>query len=365
MPAGTHSARYGDGMIDSHCHLDACDDPEGAIDPSLRAIVTIGTTVDSDRASVARASAHGNVWAVVGIHPNNASDADDPRTRRVVEDLAGEDSVVGIGETGFDTYWQDESPTSQRRAFDWQAGLAARLDKALVLHVRDAQGRDDASRAAVEALRAAGHRRGILHCFNAHDELLETGLELGWMVSFAGNLTYQSAQALRDAALKVPLDRLLVETDSPYLAPVPMRGKRNRPAYVRHTAEVLATVRGMTVEALEPILDANAARVYGLPLACDTFAYLRSGGVVGRGRRGTPNHHAAQGSEPGGERGQDRHDQHQQGRSQEQRREAVADDRAGADQRQRGQPHGREDHQAHDASPEGRLGASVTTRPAA
>ncbi len=252
-------------MIDSHCHLDACDDPEGAVDLQLRALVTVGTTVDGDRDAVVRAASHPNVWAVVGIHPNNASDADDPATRAAVEALAGEARVVGIGETGFDSYWQDETLATQRRAFDWQAALAARLDKALVLHVRDAQNRDDASRAAATALREAGHGRGILHCFNGHPELLAAGLELGWMVSFAGNLTYKSAQVLRDSALEVPLDRLLVETDSPYLAPVPMRGKRNLPAYVRHTAAALAEVRGVPLDELEPVLDANAARVYGLP----------------------------------------------------------------------------------------------------
>jgi len=253
-------------MIDSHCHLDACDDPAGAVDPGLRAMVTVGTTADGDRGAVHLAASHPNVWAAVGIHPNNASDADDPEVRAAVEALAGDARVVGIGETGFDSYWKDETPATQRRAFDWQAALAARLDKALILHVRDAQDHDDASQAAAVAIREAGHGRGILHCFNGHRELLEAGLELGWMVSFAGNLTFKSAQALRDAALEVPLERLLVETDSPYLAPVPMRGKRNRPAYVRHTAEALAALRGMPLSELEPVLDANAARVYGLPL---------------------------------------------------------------------------------------------------
>lgn len=253
-------------MIDSHCHLDACDDPEAAVDPTLRAIVTIGTTVDSDRAATRLAGSHGNVWAAVGIHPNNASDADTPEVREAVAALAQEPRVVGIGETGFDSYWDDETLESQRRAFDWQASLAHRLDKALILHVRDAQGREDASQAAARAIRETGYRRGILHCFNGHPGLLEVGLEHGWMVSFAGNVTFKNAQLLREAATLVPEDRLLVETDSPYLAPVPMRGKRNRPAYVRHTAEMLAQLRGVDVRELEPVLDRNAAHVYGLRL---------------------------------------------------------------------------------------------------
>jgi len=254
-------------MIDSHCHLDACDDPEGAIDPSLRALVTVGTNVDGDREALRLADAHPTVWAAVGIHPNNASEADDDEVREEVARLAEDPRVVGVGETGFDTHWHDETLETQRRAFDWHARLAARLDKALVLHVRDAQGREDASRAAATAIGEAGHRRGILHCFNAHRALLEAGLALGWMVSFAGNLTFKNAQGLRDAALEVPPDRLLVETDSPYLSPEPKRGKRNTPANVRLTAAVLARVRGVELEELEATLDANAARVYGLPAA--------------------------------------------------------------------------------------------------
>ena len=253
-------------MIDSHCHLDACDDPEGAIDPSLRALVTVGTNVDGDREALRLADAHPTVWAAVGIHPNNASDADDPAVREAVAALAERSRVVAIGETGFDTHWDDETLESQRRAFDWHAALARRLGKPLILHVRDAQGREDASLAAAAAIREAGHGRGILHCFNGHAGLLEAGLALGWMVSFAGNVTYKSAGALREAARAVPEDRLLVETDSPYLAPVPMRGKRNVPAYVRHTAEVVADVRGVPLGALEPVLDRNAAHVYGLVL---------------------------------------------------------------------------------------------------
>jgi TatD DNase family protein len=252
-------------MIDSHCHLDACDDPEAAVDPALRAIVTVGTTVESDREAVRLATSHANVWAAVGIHPNNASDADVPEVRDAVAALAEAARVVGIGETGFDTYWDDETLDTQRRAFDWHASLARRLDKALILHVRDAQGREDASLAAARAVRDAGHRRGILHCFNGHAGLLAAGLEQGWMVSFAGNLTFKNAPLLREAAVLVPEDRLLVETDSPYLAPVPMRGKRNQPAYVHHTAEMLAQVRGVAVNELERTLDRNAARVYGLP----------------------------------------------------------------------------------------------------
>ncbi|MEX2540514.1 MAG: TatD family hydrolase [Trueperaceae bacterium] len=253
-------------MIDSHCHLDHCPDPVAAADLALRAMISVGTTVERNRETLQLAERLPNVWAAVGIHPNNASDAVDPQVRRDLEEQALQPHVVAIGETGFDTHWDDESLASQRSAFDWQAELAARLDLPLILHVRDRQGGDDASREASRAMREAGHAKGVLHCFNGDRELLETGLELGWMVSFAGNLTYPSARKLQESAPHIPDERLLVETDSPFLAPVPERGRRNTPAFVRHTAGYLARLRGVTLERLEELTDTNAIRFYRLPL---------------------------------------------------------------------------------------------------
>lgn len=259
-------------MVDSHCHLDFCSEPEAAAANDLAAMITVGTTVARNRTALELADRLPKVFAAVGIHPNNASDAADPDARTAVEELARHPRAVAIGETGFDTHWEDESLQTQRAAFDWQADLARRLDLPLILHVRDRQSDDRASRAAVDALRDAGWNRGILHCFNGHHELLQTGLDLGWMVSFAGNLTYRSADALRAAAERVPLERLLVETDSPYLTPEPLRGRRNEPANVRHTATALAGVVGMDIADLEPILDRNAALVYKLDLERDAPA---------------------------------------------------------------------------------------------
>ena len=250
-------------MIDTHCHLDMCRDPDVAADNDLAAMVTVGISVDRSRAAIELASRHARVHAAIGIHPNSASDALDDDVRVAIETLADDPHVVAIGETGFDTHWEDETLATQREAFDWHADLALRKDLPLILHVRDRQGTDGASRAAAEALRSAGWDRGILHCSNGHGGLLEVGLALGWHVSFAGNLTYKSATDLRDAAAHVPLDRLLVETDSPYLTPEPRRGSRNVPANVRYTAGVLADVRAMAVDDLEAVLDANARRVYG------------------------------------------------------------------------------------------------------
>jgi TatD DNase family protein len=252
-------------MIDTHCHLDLCADPAAAASNDLEAMISVGTSLDRNRDTIRLAETLPRVYAAVGIHPNDASAASDPATRAAVETLAERPRVVAIGETGFDDYWQDETLERQREAFDWHAALAARLDLPLILHVRDAQGSEAASMAAVEAIAAAGWPKGILHCCNGHERLVATGLELGWMVSCAGNLTYKSADDLRQAAAEVPLERLLVETDSPYLTPEPLRGERNVPQNVHHTARVLAEVRRMDVGELEPMLDANATRVYRLP----------------------------------------------------------------------------------------------------
>jgi TatD DNase family protein len=252
-------------VIDTHCHLDRIDDLEDALTADLRAFVTVGTDLPRSRRAVDLAERDPRVFAVVGVHPNEASLADDPEVRRGIERLARHPRVVAIGETGFDDHWREETLATQRRAFDWHAAVARATDKPLVLHVRDRQGGDDASRAAERALRATPDVRGVLHCFGGDPGLLAAGLELGWMVSFAGNLTYKNAARLREAAAEVPADRLLVETDAPFLAPVPQRGKRNRPGWVVHTARVLAEVRGEDPAELERRLDANAERFYRLP----------------------------------------------------------------------------------------------------
>jgi TatD DNase family protein len=250
-------------MIDTHCHLDSCKDPNAA-DPDLAAIVSIGTDLESCRNTLALSERYPNVWAVLGIHPNSADEATRDN-RHGIEGLMKHPKVVGIGETGFDAYWDKVPLETQREVFFWHAELAKAQGKPLVLHVRDKQNSDAAVTLACESLLEAGHTQGILHCFNGHERLLQVGLELGWYVSFAGNLTYKSAQPLQEAAKRVPLERLLVETDSPYLAPEPRRGRPNVPAQVRYTAAFLAKLREMPLTALEPLLDTNARTVYALP----------------------------------------------------------------------------------------------------
>lgn len=252
-------------MTDSHAHLDRLADPAAGVDPDLLAIVTVGTSPDRNDTAVSLAASWPNVWAAVGIHPADARLAADPAARSRLEQQAQAPKVVAIGETGFDTHWDDTTLEEQRLAFDLQAGLAARYDLPLILHVRDRQGTRTASAAACLALEAAGWQRGILHCFNGDPELLELGLELGWYVSFAGNVTYRSARLLQEAVRAVPEERLLFETDSPYLSPVPNRGKPNRPAWVRDTARFVAQLRGADPGELEAVTDRNAASVFRLP----------------------------------------------------------------------------------------------------
>ncbi|ADI15443.1 TatD family hydrolase [Truepera radiovictrix] len=256
-------------MTDSHCHLTACADPDAAASPELRALITVGTDLQDAERALELAERHPNVWVALGHHPNDAHSAT-PTARRQLAALVTHPKVVGVGETGFDTYWHSSPLGEQRELFFWHAELAAAHAKALVLHVRDESGGETASREAARCLAEAGLAGGILHCFNGHPELLETGLELGWYVSFAGNLTYKNAARLREVAAQVPAERLLVETDSPYLTPQPRRGERNVPHNVRYTAMTLAQVRGVTLEALERLTDDNAARVYGLAAGAPT-----------------------------------------------------------------------------------------------
>ncbi len=251
-------------MIDTHCHLDYCADPDAAADPTLTAMVSIGTNVERCQKTLELATRYPHVWAAVGIHPNNASDAKDKSIREQIEAMALHPKVVAIGETGFDTHWDDEPLETQRESFLWQVELARKLDKPLILHVRDKQGQEDASLEAARLLREMNYSKGILHCFNGHQKLLEVGLELGWFVSFAGNLTYPKAKELHEAAKIISKDRLLVETDSPFLSPIPKRGEKNVPANVRYTAAFLASLRHERLDKVEAYTDANAKRVYGL-----------------------------------------------------------------------------------------------------
>jgi TatD DNase family protein len=248
-------------LIDTHAHLDACADPADVIIERARAagvgrIVSIGSGIDSCRETLAIASSEDSVFAALGVHPHQAGEPDAERLDELRE-LLGADRAVAVGETGLDFY-RDYAPRDrQRELFERQLALAAELGKAVVVHTRAA------SSETAEVL-ASFRGTVVLHCFSA-PELMGVVLERGYYVSFAGNVTYPKAEELREAARQVPADRLLVETDSPYLAPQPRRGRPNEPANVVHTAAALAEARGEDPAELAARLEANAVAAFSLP----------------------------------------------------------------------------------------------------
>jgi TatD DNase family protein len=248
-------------VTDSHAHLDACDEEPAALLERARTagvtrVVTIGTGIDSCRAALEFTDADEGVFAALGIDPHQAGT---PEGRRLDElrDLLAHPKVVAVGETGLDTVRRHATAEQQRRLLGEHLALASELGLPVVIHNREA----DAETA--EALASFG---GIvvLHCFSS-PELAPTAVERRYYVSFAGNVTYPNASSLRAAAATISRDRILVETDSPYLAPQPLRGKRNEPANVVHTVRVLAEARGETFEELAAATHANAAAAFSLP----------------------------------------------------------------------------------------------------
>ena len=239
-------------MIDTHAHLDALDeDPAEVVARAREAGVTRILTVGAAQA-VALAERFEDVYAVVGVHPHEAATGDVAEIRRLQE----HPKVVAVGEIGLDWFRDYAPPDAQRYMFESQLGLAAELGKPVVIHTRAA---DDDTLAALSGFAGTV----VLHCFSS-PHLLPTALERGWYVSFAGNATFPNASELRVAATQVPADRILAETDSPYLAPQPVRGRRNEPAFVVHTLATLAQVRGEDAAELERRIDGNAAVCFGL-----------------------------------------------------------------------------------------------------
>ena len=251
------------GLVDTHCHLmsSAFDaDRQSVFDRArqagVAAIVLVGYDLATSRAAVKLARELPGTRATVGIHPNYVADGAESDFEAIAR-LAREPEVVGVGETGLDNYRQHTPPERQREAFDWHLSLAEELQLPVIVHNRDA----DADVLAISAGHSAA--TGILHCFSSTDpSYLERMLDAGYHVSFAGTLTFKNAAASRDMAACVPRQRLLVETDCPYLAPEPHRGRRNEPAYVRDTAACLADVLGMPLESLTETLWQNTVSVF-------------------------------------------------------------------------------------------------------
>lgn len=248
-------------MIDTHAHLDALEDADAALararECGVRRVITIGTDLPGCRRALELADSHEEVFAVLGIHPHEAGTATAADVAAVRELLA-HPKAVGVGETGLD-WFRDYAPhDAQTRLFERLLAVAAETGKPAVIHTRAAD-------ADTLAVLAGFSGRVVLHCFSS-PHLLEAALERGWYVSFAGNATYPKAVDLRLAATLVPAERILAETDSPYLAPQPVRGQRNEPAHVMHTLAALADARGEDVRELERQIERNAAECFGLPV---------------------------------------------------------------------------------------------------
>ena len=252
-------------LVDSHCHLDF---PEFA--PELDAVVaraksagvgvcvTIGTKMAGFAGVRAVAERFDNVWCSVGVHPHEADD--EPLTDATpLTEAAKHPKVVGIGETGLDYYYEHSPREAQKTNFRAHIAAARETGLPLIVHTRDA---DDDTIAVLREEMHKGAFTGLIHCFTGTRTLAEAALDMGFSISVSGIATFKNSQALRDVIAAVPLDRLLVETDAPYLAPVPMRGKRNEPAFVAHTAAALAALKGITAEALAGVTTDNFFRLF-------------------------------------------------------------------------------------------------------
>ena len=241
-------------LIDSHCHLDFADFGDETPEIVKRAhaagvggMITICTEVSkfAQVLAVAEKFADQNVWCSVGVHPHHGGDAPEQVEVAELMRLAQHQRVVGIGECGLDYFYEHSDHPSQQKSFETQLEAALALDLPVIIHSRDAD--DD----TIRILKAAGPKlRGVMHCFSGTRYLCDEALALGFYISCSGIITFKKSQDLRDIVKDVPLDKLLVETDAPYLAPMPLRGKRNEPAYTTHTARVLAELKGVSEAAL-------------------------------------------------------------------------------------------------------------------
>ncbi len=256
-------------ILDAHCHLadprlypDLAGALARAAAAGVETIIAVGAieTIETDRLTVEIAGRHPHIFAAVGVHPHNAADCGPARIAALAE-LARSPKVAAIGETGLDFHYMHSSAESQERALRSHLELARALDRPVMIHCRDAE------RRLCEIVRETGlpPAGGMIHCFTGDAGAAEEFVKLGFYISFSGILTFRKADAPRAAALIVPEDRLLIETDAPYLAPEPYRGKRNEPAYVRRTFEALTALRGADASALAARIRGNAARLFTLP----------------------------------------------------------------------------------------------------
>ena len=266
-------------LIDSHCHIDGeafdgdrDDVVRRAREAGVVAMLDIGTGdphSDDFRRAVAVAEKYENVFASVGVHPHDAKLYDDKAEEHLI-DLAKSEKAIAWGEIGLD-YYYDHSPRDvQRAVFRRQIRVARNLDLPVIIHSRDADNEtveiltEEFSEETENSKLKTENRHGIMHCFGGTPQMAEALIPLGFMISFAGNVTFKKADNLRESARVVPLERLLIETDCPFLTPIPLRGKRNEPAYVEHTARFLAEFYGVSFEELADKTTRNFIEFFGL-----------------------------------------------------------------------------------------------------
>ena len=253
-------------MIDSHTHLFLCERPEeellaAAAEAGVSRMLNVGLDGDSNEVALAAAERNEGVFATAGCHPTTAAGYDDDLAAEIRR-LAGHEKVRAIGETGIDYYRESASREQQRRAFEGQIEIAAETGLPIVIHARDPDGETGAVDDVFDILDSRGAGvRVILHCFLAPWRVGDA-IERGWFCSFSGVVTFPSAGELRAAAAELPAELLLVETDAPYLAPQPVRGRPNEPAHVVATAAAVAEARGESYEQLERTVEANARRLF-------------------------------------------------------------------------------------------------------
>jgi hydrolase, TatD family len=252
-------------LIDSHCHLDHFEEPERtaviarAVAAGVGQMVTIGTSMAQSRQAIAMAEAAANVWACVGVHPDHAGTEGPVPAAETIAAMTAHPRVIGIGETGLDYFHDTVAPEVQAANFTAHIRAAQMTGLPLAIHARAA---DEDMAAMLEAAYAAAPFSFLLHCFSSGPELAARALAIGGYVSFSGIVTFPKSDALRAIARDIPPGRLLVETDSPYLAPVPLRGRRNEPANTVHTAKVLAGLHGMSEAAMADLTSANFRRLF-------------------------------------------------------------------------------------------------------
>jgi TatD DNase family protein len=248
-------------LVDTHCHLDTLEDLDGVLarmrDNGVARAVSIGVDLASSEWCVGAANERDDVWATVGLHPHAATDRSDELMARL-EELASNARVVAVGEAGLDFHYMHSPREIQREVFAEQIRLAKRTGKALVIHTREAW--DDTFEIAE---REGLPSRTVFHCWSGDVDHARRAVSLGATLSFSGTVTFANATDLREAAAAIPIDHIVVETDSPFLTPHPHRGKRNEPAYVRFVAEKIAEVRGVDIREIERATTANAARLFG------------------------------------------------------------------------------------------------------